>query len=89
MLTKDYAIDAAAGQVTFHTPPENGTEINAEYIYWVPTTDRFRRFVNLILRTGKPRALLVQAETDGNGTLSFDNSGTAPIGQVYFGEVYL
>jgi len=73
VLTTNYTLDYVTGQLTFNIPPSNGTEITADYIYWVPTTGDIKRAVNSTVRTEETGPLVARAETDENGTVSFKN----------------
>jgi len=73
VLTKNYTLDYVTGQLTFLNPPSNGTEITADYSYWIPTTEEIRRALNITVRTEEAGPLVAKAETDENGTVSFHN----------------
>jgi len=73
LLTTNYTLNYVTGQLTFNGPPSNGTEITADYSYWIPTTGDVERAVNITVRTEEAGPLVAKAETDENGTVSFHN----------------
>ncbi|HID25197.1 MAG TPA: hypothetical protein EYP23_01850, partial [Thermoplasmata archaeon] len=73
VLTKNYILDYVTGQLIFNSPPSNGTEITADYSYWIPTTGEIKRALSTTVRTEEAGPLVAKAETDENGTVSFHN----------------
>jgi len=73
ILTTNYTLDYFTGQITFNNPPSNGTEITADYSYWIPTTGDVIRAVNSTVWTEEAGPLVARMETDENGTVSFHN----------------
>ena len=73
VLTKDYTLDYTSGKLIFNSPPSNGTEITADYSYWIPDAGEVKRASETIIRTEEAGQLVAEAETDENGTVRFPN----------------